>query len=75
MKNFRNLIIFVLILIATVICFIFTLFFGIAGISAISQVTFQQLIVLFSFCIIFSIVGNSFLTIADLLYAKARRCA
>lgn len=54
-------------------CFIFALFFGVAGISAITQITFSELIVLLSLCYIFSFAGSQFLIIADQLYASAVR--
>ena len=54
-------------------CFVFALLFSIAGLSAIAQASITQLIVLFGFCYLFSLAGNSFLTITDLLYASMRR--
>ena len=53
-------------------CFIFALFFGIATIAAIAQMSLQYFIVLFSFCYLFSIAGNSFLTITTQLYESVR---
>jgi hypothetical protein len=75
MRNINRVVALIFVLAIAAVCFVFALLFGIAGLSAVSQVTFQQLTVLFSFCIIFSIAGSSFLTIADLLYVKVRRCA
>ena len=54
-------------------CFVLALFFGVASISAITQVAFCELIVLFSFCYLFSFAGSQFLVIADQLYASATR--
>lgn len=55
------------------ISFVFTLFFGVATLGAIAQLSFIQLIVLMSFSIVFSIAGSSFLTLTELLYSKVRR--
>jgi hypothetical protein len=54
-------------------CFILALFFGVAGISAITQITFSELIVLFSLCYLFSFAGSRFLAIADQLYTSIMR--
>jgi hypothetical protein len=59
--------------IVTITCFVFALLFGVASISAVTQVGIPQLIVLLSFCYLFSLAGSRFLTITDLLYNKVRR--
>jgi hypothetical protein len=54
------------------LCFTAALLFGIASISAISQATITELIVLVSFCYLFSLVGNSLLDAAGMLYKSVR---
>ena len=76
MKNIINSIKYVLICISVIIafsCFTVTLLFGIAGLNAITQAGILQIIALFSFCITFSIVGNSFMIVTERLY-KSVRC-
>lgn len=53
-------------------CFVFALFFGIATIAAITQMSLRCFIVLFSFCYLFGLAGNSFMVIAGQLYASVR---
>jgi hypothetical protein len=53
-------------------CFIFALFFGIATAAAITQMSVQHFIVLFSFCYLFGLAGNSFMTVAGQLYTSVR---
>lgn len=55
------------------VCFVFILFFSVTLLSAATQLSFVQFAVLLSFCTVFCIAGNSFLTVAGLLYDKVRR--
>lgn len=76
MRSINKLVGYVLTGIAVIItltCFVFALLFGVASISAVTQVGIQQLVVLLSFCYLFGLAGSSFLTITNLLYNKVRR--
>ena len=54
-------------------CLTLTLFFGIAVISAIAQVGFAQLTVLFSLSCLFGIASYGSMLLLDILYASVRR--
>ena len=70
-KCFKYMLISVL-LAVMLSCFVFALFFGIATIAAITQMSLRCFIVLFSFCYLFGLAGNSFMTVADQLYTSVR---
>jgi hypothetical protein len=76
MKNIILCFKYVLMSISAIImlgCLAFALLFGIASISAINQTCIDQLIVLCSFCYLFSLAGSWFLTITNQLYESTRR--
>ena len=52
---------------ASIVCFVFTLFFIVSTFAAIRQATFVQFIALLSFSIIFAIAGNNLITVAEIL--------
>ena len=75
MKNFINCFKYLLICVSTALmicCFVFTLFFGIASLSALVQASFLQIVALFSFFITFGMIGDSFMLVAERLYKSTR---
>jgi hypothetical protein len=57
------------------VCFIFAMFFGVASTLSIAKVGLPEFIVLVAFFVLFVIAGNSFITVADILYCSIRRKA
>ena len=59
--------------VVTAACFVMVLFFGIAGILAVTQASAIQFLTIISFCILFGIAGTSFMTCTGLLHDSVRR--